>query len=124
MLSLARVRQIAFLIGILLPIAETLRRSGSLGQWWLWIDDYVIGGSLLAGGWLSRGGSPGGLRALAAAWGITCGMGYYSFVGHLLRIGETDVSGLAGTTVTAVIGVGLAISAWCLASTIAYDPPD
>jgi hypothetical protein len=35
MLSLVRTRQVAFLIGILLPIAETLRRSGNLGDWGL-----------------------------------------------------------------------------------------
>ena len=122
MLSLMRVRQVAFVIGVLLPVAETLRRSGELGLWWLWIDDYLIGGSLIAGAWLSRDRSPAGLRALAAAWGLTCGMGYYSFVGHLLRIGETDVSGLPGAAITSVIGIGLAVCVWALVSTVAAAP--
>jgi hypothetical protein len=122
MLSVARVRQVALTIGILLPIAETLRRSGNLAEWWLWIDDYLIGASLIAGARLSRGGSPDGLRALAAAWGVTCGMGYYSFVGHLLRIGETDVSGLPATVITSVIGTGLVVAIWCLVSTITAAP--
>ena len=122
MLALDRVRRVALVIGILLPIAETLRRSSDLGLWWLWIDDYLIGGSLIAGAWLSRDGSASGGRALAAAWGLTCGMGYYSFVGHLLRIGERDVSGLPQAAITAVIGVGLAIAVWALVSTIAAPP--
>lgn len=124
MLSLVRVRQLAFGIGLLLPLAETARRSGNLADWWLWIDDYLIGGSLIVGALLSRNGSARGLRALAAAWGLTCGMGYYSFVGHLLRINERDVSGLAGATVTTVIGVGLALASWSLVSTVAHTSTD
>ena len=122
MLTLVRARQIAFAIGLLLPLAETVRRSGSLGAWWLWIDDYLIGASLIAGAWLSRDGSVRGRRALAAAWGLTCGMGYYSFVGHLLRVGEPDVSGLSGPTVTLFIGLGLLVALWGLVSTIVDDP--
>jgi hypothetical protein len=117
-LSLARVRQLAFTIGTLLPIAETIRRSGNLADWWLWIDDYAIGASLIAAACISRHASSSGLRALAAAWGLTCGMGYYSFVGHLLRVGERDVSGLPQSTITTVIGIGLTVAAWCLISTI------
>jgi hypothetical protein len=118
MLPLVRVRQMAYLIGILLPLAETVRRSGSLAEWWLWADDYLIGVSLLAAARLSRDRSAPGERALAAAWGLTCGMGYYSLVGHLLRIEEADVSGLPGWVVPLVIGVGLAIAIWSLISII------
>ena len=124
MLSLVRIRQIALVLGVLLPVAETVRRSGNLDDWWLWIDDYLIGGSLIAGALMSRNGSSKGVRALAAAWGLTCGMGYYSFVGHVLRIGERDVSGLSGASVTAGIGIGLAIAAWALVSTIAASPQE
>jgi hypothetical protein len=39
-------------------------------------------------------------------------MGYGSFVGHLLRVGERDVSGASGIAVTSVIG-GLRLISVC-----------
>jgi hypothetical protein len=88
LLGIVANRRLAIGIGVVLPIAEMVRRSADLGSWWLWIDDWLIGAALLLGAWYSRDGSERGLRALAAAWGLTSGMGYYSFVGHLLRRNE------------------------------------
>jgi uncharacterized membrane protein YbjE (DUF340 family) len=121
MLNLPVIRRIAFVIGVLLPLAETIRRSSALGEWWLWIDDFLIGGALLAGAWASRSGSAPGLRSLAAAWGIAAGMGYYSLVGHILRVGEQDVSGLPGWVITLVIGLGWLLVVYALMSTILVD---
>ncbi len=118
MLSLRANRRLALFIGILLPLAETVRRASELGQWWLWIDDYVIGAALIVGATASRNGSGPGVRALAAAWGIAAGMGYYSLVGHLLRIGEQDVSGLPGWVITLVIGLGWLGVCYALLSTV------
>jgi hypothetical protein len=115
---LAANRRLALVIGIFLPIAETIRRASSIGEWWLWIDDYVIGGTLLAGAWASRRASERGVRSLAAAWGVAAGMGYYSLVGHILRLGERDVSGLPGWTITLVIAVGWLLVCYALVSAI------
>jgi len=120
MLSLHRVRQLSFMIGILLPLAETIRRSARLMDWWMWVDDYLIGGSLIFGAWLSRNQSPVGIRALIAAWGLACGMAYNGMVGHLLNLREPDVSGFSHSTVGIVIALGLALAVWCLISLINF----
>ena len=118
MLKLPAIRRLAFAIGALLPLAEVVRRASDLGSWWLWIDDFVIGGALLTGAWAARNGSEHGLRALAAAWGVAAGMGYYSLVGHILRVGEADVSGLPGWVITLVIALGWLVILFALLSTI------
>ncbi|MEA3016794.1 MAG: hypothetical protein QOI38_1516 [Sphingomonadales bacterium] len=118
MLSVHANRRLALAIGFVLPLAETVRRSADLASWWLWIDDWLIGAALIAGAWAAGSGRAGGLRALAAAWGFAAGLGYYSLVGHLLRTGEADVSGLPGWTVMAAIGIGWLVTLYALASTL------
>jgi hypothetical protein len=102
-------------------VAEVVRRSGDLASWWLWFDDVLIGGALILGAWAAGARRAGGLRALAAAWGVAAGMGWYSLVGHLLAIGETDVSGLPGWALAAVIGLGWLLVLYALASTLLAD---
>ena len=120
-LPLVRVRQLAIAGGIVIPLLETIRRSGDLAAWWLWIDDYLIGAALLAGAWVSRTGSASGRRLLSGAWGIAAGMGYYSFAGHVLKARETDVSGVSGMVTASVIGVFWLIALYALASSILAD---
>jgi hypothetical protein len=122
-LKLAAVRRLALVIGTLLPVAEVVRRASDLASWWLWVDDFVIGGALLAGARAARGGSERGLRALAAAWGVAAGMGYYSLVGHILRLGEADVSGLPGWVITLVIALGWLAVLVALVSTVRLPAP-
>ena len=121
MLAVDSNRRLAVAIGIVLPLAETVRRSSDLASWWLWIDDWLIGGALILGAWAAGARRAGGLRALAAAWGVAAGMGYYSLVGHVLRVGEPDVSGLPGWTITAVIGLGWLLVLYGLVSTLLAD---
>ena len=121
MLSLRANRRLALGIGIVLPLAETARRSGDLASWWLWIDDWLIGAALILGAWAAGARRAGGLRALAAAWGVAAGIGYCSLVGHLLRIGERDVSGLPGWVLAVAIGLGWLAVLYALASTLLAD---
>jgi hypothetical protein len=121
MLSVAANRRLAFAIGAILPPAEMLRRAGDLASWWLWIDDWLIGGALILGAWAAGARRAGGLRALAAAWGVAAGMGWFRLVEHVLRMGEPDVSGLPGWTVTAVVGLGWLLVLYGLASTLLAD---
>lgn len=118
MLSPTTNRRLALVVGIVLPLAETLRRSGDLGTWWLSIDDWVIGAALIAGALAARTGREPGRRALAGAWGVAAGMGYYSFAGHLVRFREPDVSGLPGWLLASAIGIGWCIALYAFASAI------
>jgi hypothetical protein len=116
--GIAIVRRAAIVCGIALPLAETVRRSAHLAEWWLWIDDYLIGAGLLLGAWASRHRSPAGLRTLTAGWGIAAGMGYYSFVGHVMDADARDVSGAPGVVLAVVVGAGWLLALAMLASSI------
>jgi hypothetical protein len=118
MLSIRANRRLAAFAGVLLPLVETLRRSGDLAAWWLWVDDWLIGAALLFGAWAAGSARAGSLRALAAAWGIAAGMGYYSFVGHLLAVDSPDVSGLSGSTLAIAVGLAWLVALYALASVI------
>lgn len=81
---LAISRRLAYVFGVLTPLAEVVRRWGT---WWVnppaFLDDVLIGAFLLAGAWATRRTSGSGRRAvLAAAWGFACGMAYSSITFH------------------------------------------
>jgi len=87
-------RRLAYVFGVLTPIAETVRRWGA---WWeyppAYLDDVLLGALLVGGAWAARRpGSSRGRALLAAAWGFACGMAYYSLAAHWLamRSGQVD----------------------------------
>lgn len=89
-------RRLAFVIGVIAPLAETMRRWRQLEQpnvWPMWLDDLLLGGFLLYAAWRTRGDPRRGQPYLAAAWGVTAGMAYYSFFGQLERLNEPDPAG-------------------------------
>ena len=105
-------RYLAIAIGILTPLAETIRR------WSTWrenpaslFDDYILGGLLLFGAWRVTKDARRGQRFLAAGWGFMCGMAYLSFFGQLYanRLGIADPAPISATAVAVVKGVGLAV---------------
>jgi hypothetical protein len=107
----------AIALGILTPLAETIRR------WSTWrenppafFDDYIIGAFLLFGAWRVGKGVGKGRPFLAAAWGFFCGMAYVSFFGQLEdnRLGIADPAPISSGAVAAIKGVGLAIGVMCL----------
>ena len=104
-------RRTALVIGILLPLGETIRRWGT---WFAdppaYLDDVSIGAFLLVAAWLSARRPDVGQRWLAAAWGYTCGLGYGSVFGHLSNLGKPDVSPIPHIAVFCVIGVGWLIA--------------
>ena len=71
-------RRLAYVFGILTPLAETFRRWGT---WWdnppAFLDDWLLGAFLIAGALATRNpASARGRALLAAAWGFACGMAY------------------------------------------------
>jgi hypothetical protein len=118
-------RRLAIVAGILLPIAETVRRWDQLGDlriWPFWLDDWAIGGLLLYGAWRTRQDVAAGRPVLAAAWGFACGMGYASFFSQLAMIDRPDPSGASPVAVVAVKGVMLAVAIAALVATLAWRP--
>jgi hypothetical protein len=72
----------------------------------------------LAVAWTARARPDSARPALAGAWGIASGMGYYSFAGHVLEAGQRDVSGLPGWTLAAAVGAGWLLALYALASAV------
>jgi hypothetical protein len=106
-------RALAVVLGIFVPIAETVRR------WSTWrespltlIEDYVLAGLVLYGAWLVGRDFRRGQCFLAAAWGVVCGVGYCSVAGQLDRVrsGDPDPAPVPSTWVL-VIKVGLFVLA-------------
>ena len=69
-----------------------------MGHLWVnppaFLDDFLIGGFLIAGAWATGNASTSGSRrsVLAAAWGFACGMAYSSITSHwyAMRTGVLD----------------------------------
>jgi hypothetical protein len=120
-------RTLAIVFGILAPLGETVRR------WRTWMeyppaffDDYIMGMFLLAGAWLVARNFNAGQKLLAAAWGFTCGLGYYSFFEQLRRyqLGETDPGPVPSGMIVAIKGAGLLLAIAALIATLRARPPE
>ena len=105
-------RYLALVLGLVTPVAETIRR------WSTWradppalFDDYILGAFLLYGAWRVGKDARTGQRFLAAGFAFMCGMAYYSFFGQLqnLRTGVPDPAPISSTWVAVIKGTGLAL---------------
>ena len=114
-------RWLAYVGGVLAPLAETIRR------WGTWrdnppalFDDYVIGALLVYGAWRVGKDARGGQKFLVAAWGFACGMGYASFFGQLYANahGVADPAPISGAAVGAVKGVAWGLSILALVASL------
>jgi hypothetical protein len=110
-------RYLAIVLGILTPLAETVRR------WSTWrenppalLDDYVLGAFLLYGAWRVGKDVRSGQRFLAAAWAFMCGMAYGSFLEqvHRYRLGISDPAPIPSVWVAVIKGAGLALGIMAL----------
>jgi hypothetical protein len=114
-------RTLAWIFGVGTPLVETIRR------WSTWqeyppaiIDDYLMGALLIAGAWASGRHKPYGDRLLAAAWGFTCGMGYYSVFMQLrnYQLGIPDPAPIPSFWVFVIKAVGTTLAAVALWLTV------
>jgi hypothetical protein len=118
-------RHLAIIIGVLTPLAETVRR------WSTWredppalFDDYILGGFLLYAAWRVGKDVHSGQRFLAAAWAFMCGLAYSSFFGqlHRLSIGERDPAPIPSAWVAVIKGVGLVLATLALIASLRRLP--
>lgn len=112
-MSIRFSRDAAFVIGVLTPVAETIRR------WSTWredpaayFDDFFLAGLLLYGAWRVLKDPRAGQRFLAAGWGFACGMIYPSFFHQLERVrrGLPDPAPISAEWVLVIKTVGFAVA--------------
>lgn len=83
--SLPTAVRMALVIGVLLPLAETVRRSNQLldpARFLSWFDDYLLGGVLLLAAYCVKKNRPNAVSWLIAAWGVAVGALFLSFLGQ------------------------------------------
>lgn len=103
--SILYSKNLAFVLGILLPVAETIRRRSQLFQFQnfiYWFDDYILGAILLFAAWKARRNPIDGQKYLSAAWGLTTGALFLSTLSQLERLGGTDPSQISPLTVAVI----------------------
>ena len=120
-------RYLAIVLGVVTPLAETIRR------WSTWredppsfFDDYILGGLLLYGAWRVGRDVREGQRYLTAAFGFMLGMVYLSFFGQLraIRLGEVDPAPISSTSVAVIKGIGFALAITGLVLSLKKLPND
>ena len=125
MIGIKFSRYLAIVLGIITPIAETIRRRHQLNDvtnWPFWLDDFFLGGFLLYGAWRTRKDITSGQPHLAAAWGFACGMIYPSFFTQLIMLGQPDPSSLPSVWVAVIKGIGFALAIAALVTTLKWKP--
>jgi lipopolysaccharide export LptBFGC system permease protein LptF len=87
-------------------------------------EDYVLAAFVLYGAWLAGRDFRRGQCVLAAAWGVVCGIGYYSFFGQLERLqsGEPDPAPIPSVWVAVIKGVLWALAILALVLTLRAKP--
>jgi hypothetical protein len=117
-------RRLAWLAGVVLPIAEIARRWHQLGDprlFFAWFDDILIGAFLLYGAWRTGRDAAAGQATLAAAWGFTLAIAIASFFAGLF--GDADPTGASRTIVVAVKAVMLTLAIAALVSVLRWRRP-
>jgi hypothetical protein len=76
----------AFMLGIALPLAETIRRIRQIlavKNIFHWLDDYFLGAVLLLAAFRVKTAKPKSTEFLIASWGVAAGAVALSLLGHL-----------------------------------------
>jgi hypothetical protein len=100
----------AYVMGVGLPMLETLRRRTNFETISGYVDDYIAGALLLYAAHAVTHGKRSGPVLLVVAWAVLSGGLYGSFFWQLESGASHDVSGLPNGTVVAIKGVLYAIS--------------
>ena len=105
--SLKTSVRMALLMGIFLPLAETLRRSNQLldpARFLNWFDDYLLGGAMLLAVYSVRKKKRNAVGWLIAVWGIGVGALFLSFIGQFdYYKTPTGDPGIFNTTIVAIV---------------------
>ena len=125
-MRLRLARWLAYTVGVLAPLGDTIRRWGTWQQFPpALLDDYLLGVLLVAGAWATRGAPSERARALlAAAWGFTCAMGYTSAAlqWQAIQRGEVDPAPVPSSAVLVIKLAGTLVAAIALILTLVDAP--
>lgn len=96
----------ALIMGVILPLAETVRRINQIldyRQFFSWFDDYILGAVLLLSAYQVIKNTKNSGAYLIAAWGIGTGALFLSFIGQF-RYYQTNSGdpGVFSTTFVAI----------------------
>ena len=98
---------IAFMMGIFLPLAETVRRINQISdlkEFFNWFDDYILGFILLVAAYRAIKKRPNSISYLIAAWGIGTGALFLSFLGQFNYYkSPSGEPGIFSTTFVAIV---------------------
>jgi hypothetical protein len=100
--------RMAAIMGIFLPLIETVRRSNQLldpAKFLNWFDDYMLGGILLISVYLVKQKSKDSISLLIASWGFACGALFLSFLAQFDIYAKSD----PGIFPTGLVAVGKGI---------------
>jgi hypothetical protein len=111
-------RALAWIIGVAVPVGETVRRWGVWGYPPSWLDDFFVGAFLLVAAWRAGRDPKGGRAWLAGAWCFGAGVFYCSFFGHLRDIDKPVDSTIPHLPLTILIGLAFAIMVAATALTL------
>jgi uncharacterized membrane protein HdeD (DUF308 family) len=105
--------QMAMIMGIFLPLAETVRRSNQIldpARFFNWFDDYILGAVLLIAVYLVKKKTNNAIAYLIAAWGFVSGALFLSFLGQFdfYRTNTSDPGVFSTSFVAIAKGVILA----------------
>jgi hypothetical protein len=98
--SLDFSRKAALVMGIFLPLLETIRR---------WHQ--MLGGFLLFAAWMAHKNMASGQKFLAAGWGAATAGLFLSFIGQLDRLTQPDPAPVSSIWVAAIKGM---LMAFCI----------
>jgi hypothetical protein len=85
--------RMAAIMGVFLPLIETIRRSNQLldpTKFLTWFDDYMLGGILLISVYLVKKKANDSISLLIAAWGFASGALFLSFLAQFEIYSKSD----------------------------------
>ncbi len=94
----------AYVLGIMLPVLEAVRRRTNVDDIPGYIDDFIIGALLLGSARSVSRGHVYGPALPTAAWGVLCGGIWSSFFSQLESVVAKDISGLRNGVVVLIKG--------------------
>jgi hypothetical protein len=114
----------AYIMGIVLPLLEVMRRRSNFEDIPAYVDDFLIGAFLLYAARAVTLRQPKGRVLLVAAWAVFCGGLYNSFFGQLSNANPNDLSGYSNALVVGIKGILYLIAITGLVLSIRATTPD